>query len=665
MRITNNVANLSGGSGISLEGGAFDSLGVAHGGALIADNTANQNSEDGISVAEPARHTLAGNSAYNNSGYGIQAGEEPNPGEPADPNANIDGGGNRASGNHSDGVTPGLPGLVQCLGVVCDESGSVPMAGIDLTAPTTTILDGPLGPPPPPVAGTTGAETAVFTFTGNDGPTGTPATAMTFECRVDAPPDPVEPVEPELEPPDPNDPEIIEPPEGETWVECVSPLTVIGLEPGEHHFEVRAVDANDNFDLTPAEYVWTVHAGVDDVGQNESPPVPPETRITSAPGELITDEAGTRYDTTNRAATFRFAGSDNLTAGYNLTYECRRYHEEFNDALTPADMPAEAVLPFASCESPELYTGLDYGGHIFEVRAVDLAGNKDTQPAWHSWWIHPPPPDITPPDTTISSGPDPVTVLTSATFDFGGSDNQTPVEELAFQCRLDGAMLARPAALDELHVAARRHREQPGDPDRARAPGPGGRPGRQRRRRERDDVGLAPGRRAGRLCLEGRPGAGAEDRLLRPEDHAEHHRQQQPRRLPRPRPHRRRGLHHDRPEREDDRRQVDRRRDPEQRLRLRHDQERPADGLRLRRQADPRHEAEHRRGGHGAAEPGRRREPRLPHRARGPDAAASPSRRPASSPESTTTSCGRTRSSPTTAASGSRTAPRTTSSPGT
>ena len=30
---------------------------------------------------------------------------------------------------------------------------------------------------------------------------------------------------------------------------------------------------------------------------------------------------------------------------------------------------------------------------------------------------------------------------TSATFEFAGSDNQTPVEELAFQCRLDGAMI--------------------------------------------------------------------------------------------------------------------------------------------------------------------------------------------------------------------------------
>ncbi len=441
MRITNNVANLTGGSGISVEAGTFDSLGVAVGGALIADNTANENAESGIAVADSARHTIARNSANNNANYGIEAGGEVSPGELPDPNRNIDGGGNRASGNHADlPVAVGLPGLVQCLGVVCESGDALPLTPEDLQAPETTIINGPVGPPPPNPENSTGSETSVFTFTGNDGPNGTPTTAMTFECRIDAPPDVFEPEEPELEPPDPNDPEIPEPPEGENWAECVSPLTLLTLEPGEHTFEVRAVDAHDNFDTTQAVYTWTIHAGVDDEGQNEFPPVAPETRITAAPGELISDEAGTRYDTTNRAATFRFVGSDNLTAGYNIAYECRAYYEELNDELTPGDMPSEDVLPFGPCTSPKQYSSLAYGGHIFEVRAIDLAGNRDHSPDWHAWWIHPPPPDVTPPDTDITSGPDQVTVLTSAIFDFVGSDNQTPVEGLQFQCRLDGAM---------------------------------------------------------------------------------------------------------------------------------------------------------------------------------------------------------------------------------
>ena len=255
-------------------------------------------------------------------------------------------------------------------------------------------------------------------------------------------------------------------------------------------------------------------------------------------------------------------------------------------------MPSEAVLPFEPCASPEQYATLAYGGHIFEVRSIDLGGNRDVTPASHTWWIHPPPPDTTPPDTEILSGPDPTTVQTSATFTFTGSDNQTPTEELGFQCRLDGAMDARPACVDDLHLAARRQRARAG---RARAPGPRRRPGRQRRRRERErrqperTRRQRPERRgSGRLRLDGRRDAGQEDRLLRPEDHPEHHPQQQPRRLPRPRPHRRRRQDHHRPERQDDRRQVDRRRDPQQRLRLGDGQERHPHGLRLRRDAEQR-----------------------------------------------------------------------------
>ena len=189
MVVRNNVANQSGGSGISLEGGAFDANGAAVGGALIEGNTANENAESGLTIADGG-HTIRGNTANNNAFYGIHAGEELTPGEPPNPAANIDGGGNRASGNHADlGVAPGLPGLVQCLGVVCDDGDTLPITPIDLTAPETEITSGPVGPNPAPGM-MTASETAVFEFTAEDGPGGTAATALTFECRLDAPPDP-------------------------------------------------------------------------------------------------------------------------------------------------------------------------------------------------------------------------------------------------------------------------------------------------------------------------------------------------------------------------------------------------------------------------------------------------------------------------------------------
>ncbi|SDU18316.1 parallel beta-helix repeat (two copies) [Jiangella alkaliphila] len=445
MIIRDNIANNSGGAGISVEAAAFDANGVGVGGALIEGNTAHENGESGISVAT-GRHTIRNNTANLNAGYGIEAGEEPVQGEPLDPNRNIDGGGNRAGGNHADvGVTPGLPDAVQCVGVVCGTTDFGEITPPDLAAPQTTLTS------VPPAA--TGNQTAVFEFTANDGPTGDPVTAMIFECRLDAPPDPaVPPEDPELEPPDPTEPpELPEPPEGERWVECASPQTYLGLEPAmDHHFEVRAVDQAGNFDLTPAEYTWRIEPGVEEDGTEECGPgetlgvdcaaagAAPNTRITEAPGELVTDEAGTRYDTTNQAATFAFTGNDNRTAGENLTFECRTYHEEFNDELTPEDIPG--TVEWGPCESPKQYAGLAHGGHIFQVRAVDLVGHKDLSPASHTWWIHPPPPDTTPPDTEVLTGPDPTTVQTSATFTFTGSDNQTPIDGLTYECRLDGAM---------------------------------------------------------------------------------------------------------------------------------------------------------------------------------------------------------------------------------
>jgi hypothetical protein len=66
--------------------------------------------------------------------------------------------------------------------------------------------------------------------------------------------------------------------------------------------------------------------------------------------------------------------------------------------------------------------------HMFEVRALDAAGNVDPTPAQRSWSI-----DTTSPNTTITSGPAVVTNDTTATLAF------TATEAAAFQCTLDGA----------------------------------------------------------------------------------------------------------------------------------------------------------------------------------------------------------------------------------
>ena len=421
--IQNNTANLTGGAGIGVESAVFDAAGSAVGGAFIADNTTNENAEAGISV-EVARHTIARNRAYNNAGYGIAAGEEPSAGEPLDPNANIDGGGNRASGNHADvGIAVGPPDAVQCLGVVCDTSDTAPITGIDLTAPTTTIVS---GPPPD-----TSSETAVFTFTGADNFTG--PNGLIFECRLDPPPDPVfPPLPPDLEPPEPGPPDVDTPPEPENWHECASPMTYQFIEPGEHHFEVRAHDEADNFDATPATYDWVINPGAPD-GDLGPDLVAPDTRLAAAPAAI----------TTNRNATFRFAGSDNMTPGLNLEFQCAT---AFDPDVSPENPDFDPVWSaWAPCVTPTSFANLPYGGHWFQVRAIDRAGNTDATPAVHGWWVQPPPPDSVPPETTIHSGPDQITVETSGAVTFSGSDNQSTAEELTYECRLNGAMTGSPS----------------------------------------------------------------------------------------------------------------------------------------------------------------------------------------------------------------------------
>ena len=118
---------------------------------------------------------------------------------------------------------------------------------------------------------------------------------------------------------------------------CTSPKEYVGLDDGPHSFEVVAATAA-GADPTPAEKQFTLDN------------VAPETTIVSGPiedGEPI----------------FEFAAGE---AG--ATLECR--------------MDGAA---FAACTSPQMLGTVGFGAHVFEVRAVDEAGNPDPTPATRSW----------------------------------------------------------------------------------------------------------------------------------------------------------------------------------------------------------------------------------------------------------------------------------------
>ncbi len=128
---------------------------------------------------------------------------------------------------------------------------------------------------------------------------------------------------------------------------CVSPQSYSGLADGGHEVLVRATDTAGNVDATPASATWTVDTGVPDT-------TPPETVITSAPQGTV----GVR------------TASVAFTADEPATFECR------------LDSAA-----FASCVSPQSYSGLADGGHEVQVRATDAAGNVDESPATATWTV--------------------------------------------------------------------------------------------------------------------------------------------------------------------------------------------------------------------------------------------------------------------------------------
>src|SRR5262249_5294854 len=153
--------------------------------------------------------------------------------------------------------------------------------------------------------------------TGSD--TVTPAVNLTFECQLD----------------------------GAGFSTCTSPKSYTGLVAGSHTFQVRAKDAANNVDQTPASFTWAIDTTT------------PATKINSNQPLL----------SNSSSASFSFTGSDPGGSGV-ASFECK--------------LDAGA---FIACTTPKSYTGLSDGNHTFQVRAIDAAGNTDASPASFTWAI--------------------------------------------------------------------------------------------------------------------------------------------------------------------------------------------------------------------------------------------------------------------------------------
>ena len=215
------------------------------------------------------------------------------------------------------------------VGAIFDDDGDVNNGAVwilflntpDTTPPDTTIdtaVDG--GGVPVPDGGLTSSLT--LTFSGVDDASG----VASFECRVDS----------------------------ATFAPCTSPQTPAGLADGPHTFDVSAIDAAGNTDLTPASRAWILDA------------TQPDTTILTAVdgGGVPVAEGGL---TTSPEMTLTFSGSD---ASGVASFEC-----SLNGAM------------FAACTSPQTLAGLAADEHTFAVSAIDTVGNTDLTPASLGWSV--------------------------------------------------------------------------------------------------------------------------------------------------------------------------------------------------------------------------------------------------------------------------------------
>ncbi|MCX6463889.1 MAG: DNRLRE domain-containing protein [Pseudonocardiales bacterium] len=377
-------------------------------------------------------HTIRGNTVSGNDGWGIFA----VPG-------NVDGGGNAASGNSEPG---------QCSGVVC---AIAPPPG----APNTELVERPANP--------TNSRSALFTFTGTDDTT--ELGNLGFQCRLDS----VDEAD---------------------WVDCENPAEYT-VAPGDHVFEVRAVDENEFVDPTPARWEWTYTAlppGVAPVAAVGDIRPAPETPLLEAAFTFTANEPDVTFECSLDGAPFSpcvfaveyefeefqvgphtFAvratdveGNVGPVATYTWTIlglvttitdgpafepgapgepasggDTTATTATFTFAANAADATYRCSLdlgPFTACTSPRTYSGLAIGEHLLRIVATDPAtGREELEPAEYEWTVISGT-DVAPPETQILTSPPTTTPSDQATFTFTGSDDLTAPAGLEFVCALDG-----------------------------------------------------------------------------------------------------------------------------------------------------------------------------------------------------------------------------------
>jgi Bacterial Ig-like domain/PKD domain len=227
---------------------------------------------------------------------------------------------------------------------------------------------------------TTAATSASFAFTSTE-------PASTFECKLDA----------------------------AAYAACTSPKDYSALSAGSHTFSVRAADAAGNTDATPAARTWTIEAAPPP--DEDHAPVAAFTYSPAAPavGQAVSFDASSA---TCDDAPCSYAWVDDGTDG-----------------------PGGTQWPLGTGKTLS-FTFQGEGVKRVRVTVTDADGDTDsTMKAITVGATAPPdnpPSDTTGPDTTIASGPEPVTNDNTPTFVLAATEIGS-----TFSCQVDAGQVAQ------------------------------------------------------------------------------------------------------------------------------------------------------------------------------------------------------------------------------
>ena len=295
-------------------------------------------------------------------------------------------------------TTPAVPTGINGLqaGLTISANGSLTVddlafddaAPTDTTPPQTSITDGP--------SGAISDASPSFAFASSE-----PAGA-TFECRLDGPGAATG-----------------------SWGACTSPKAYASLADGSYSMKVRASDAAQNTDPTPAARSFTL--------DTTAPPPP----LISLPAENAWNATGSVV----------LSGS----AEPNSTVEV------FDGAVSEGSTSADGSGTWSTTLS-----GVPDGSRIYTATAADALGNTSAASAPLTVRV-----DTVAPETLITAGPSGTTAQAAAAIAFAGAPDAT-----SFECAVDGAPfgpcsppLALTALAPGLHTVAVRASDAAGNVD--------------------------------------------------------------------------------------------------------------------------------------------------------------------------------------------------------